>query len=136
MVSLDGATKVVSDYVDRSRNVNATFVPADGNRNKFFQVGEVGAPKRLILQDFLLSGVNRVDATFVEIQVQWEDKDSVWKNLVTMRLDGLDCKMIGHSFTGKVDTARMADDAPLRFQMINTDSTDYEFNIVAIGREE
>ena len=133
-VNLNQATLVTSD-ASRGRDKMIEFTTADGNRLKFFQVGTVAEPMRLILQDFVLTGVNRVDGTFVEVMIQMEDKPSDWKTLCRMRLEGKEMKVISQSFTGIVGTYKAPGESVMRFQLEDADSTDYVFNITAVGRE-
>ena len=68
-VNLDNLTVVTSEGA-RGRDKMIEVTTADGNREKFFQVGTVEDPMRLILQDFVLTGINRDDGTFVEVMLQ------------------------------------------------------------------
>ena len=53
-----------------------------------------------------------------------------------MRLECKEMKVVSHSFTGLVSTYKAPGESVMRFQLEDADSTDYVFNITAVGREQ
>ena len=135
MVNLNQATLIITDSA-RGREVGREFVPADGNRSKFYQAGTVAIPKILIIQDIHFGGINRVAGTFVEVALQFEHKVDEWLTLCRIRLVGEESDHVSINFTGEVSSYKsIGDTGLLRFQKEDGDSTDYIFNAFVVGRE-
>jgi len=135
MINLNSPIPTTSN-ASRGRDKMVEYVPADGNRLKFFQVGTIADPMRLILQDFVWTGINRTVGTFIEVMLQMEDSPAVWKTIARMRLEGKEMKVISHSFTGTVATYKAPGESVMRLQTDTGDSADFVFTVTAVGREQ
>jgi len=134
-INLNSSIRIRSDR-DKGREVGREFVPADGNRLKFYQAGSVTLLKRLILQDIHFCGVNREDATFVEVMLQFEHKVDEWLTICRIRLEGKTSDHVSINFSGEVSSYKSdGTTGLLRFQKDAGDSTDYTFNAFVVGRE-
>jgi len=134
-VNLNNPVVVTSDR-ERGREVGREFIPADGNRSKFYQAGSVEEAKRLILQDIHFCGVNREAGTFIEVMLQFEHKVDDWVTICRIRLVGESSDHVSINFSGEVSSYKsIGDTGLLRFQKEDGDSTDYTFNAFVVGRE-